>query len=653
MANLYPIFADPNAPSSFTGLDVSIVAGQMTAVNDTDSFTMTASNLTANATSASWADIVSVANNPPASTLQGVLDAGNTANDQTIQLNTVATGEFSVLQPNRLEFISGGEGNKSSSYATEYFTLSNVDGNAGLDGAPQSIQIYLLDSGSNVTVSAIDINLIDNTTNNNQVITPLGLTVTAGADIVVMSASTLTANATSASWVDIIDAVNNPPASNLQGVLDSGNSAVDQSITLTQTGTDVSSTTTFSGFTAENGTVSSVMNSLGVSVTTATDSAVLSASTLTANATSASWADIVSVVNNPPTLQSVLAEGNSADDQTIQLNAIATGKFSIVHPDYLELGSTVEPDLNANFRLTGFNVTNLANSVVADPASIAVTQLDTGSGLTVSPLDIIIADAVTSDTTTLNVLSVTANAVSATWADIIDIANNPPASTLQGVLDTGNSAVNQSITLTQTADATVSGALSSSSLTMLRDVEGVPFSMILDASSITATYLNQPYSNTATLSNLGLVASYTPSRGATTTTSVGVMVECNNTVEYTQISPVTVSANSTETSSFTSMDLNGLFSYTDTATAEIYGSGTVTLTSGTDITSLTTSQIRVESATASSALTPASLVLASGGDSVTFSSSVVTSAGGYSSQYLVVTINGLDYRIALLAPPAP
>lgn len=84
---LFPILADPNAPSLFDGLDVSLSAGQITALNGADSFNMTASTLTANGVSASWADIVDSVVNPPATpALQAVLDAGHTAVDQSVVL---------------------------------------------------------------------------------------------------------------------------------------------------------------------------------------------------------------------------------------------------------------------------------------------------------------------------------------------------------------------------------------------------------------------------------------------------------------------------------------------------------------------------------------------------------------------------------------
>jgi hypothetical protein len=78
--SLFPILADPNPPSNLAGLDVSLAAGQMTALDGADSFTMTASTLTANSASASWADIVDAVVNPPADqALQSVLNAGNSA----------------------------------------------------------------------------------------------------------------------------------------------------------------------------------------------------------------------------------------------------------------------------------------------------------------------------------------------------------------------------------------------------------------------------------------------------------------------------------------------------------------------------------------------------------------------------------------------
>jgi hypothetical protein len=77
---LFPILADPNAPSLFDGLDVSLSAGQITAVNGEDSFTMTASTLTANGQPATWVEIVDLVVNPaPAPTLQSVLNSGNSA----------------------------------------------------------------------------------------------------------------------------------------------------------------------------------------------------------------------------------------------------------------------------------------------------------------------------------------------------------------------------------------------------------------------------------------------------------------------------------------------------------------------------------------------------------------------------------------------
>jgi len=81
---LFSILADPNAPSLFEGLDVSLAEGKITALDaSSNSFTMTASTLTANNVSATWADIVDGVVNPPsAPTLQAVLDAGNSANGE-------------------------------------------------------------------------------------------------------------------------------------------------------------------------------------------------------------------------------------------------------------------------------------------------------------------------------------------------------------------------------------------------------------------------------------------------------------------------------------------------------------------------------------------------------------------------------------------
>ena len=99
---LFPILADPNAPSSFDGLDVSLSAGQITALNGADSFNMTASNLTANGVSASWADIVDAVVNPPVDqNLQSVLDTGNSASGEnaSISLTAVDTTKTALSVP--------------------------------------------------------------------------------------------------------------------------------------------------------------------------------------------------------------------------------------------------------------------------------------------------------------------------------------------------------------------------------------------------------------------------------------------------------------------------------------------------------------------------------------------------------------------------
>lgn len=83
---LYPIFADPNAPSYFEGLELTLAGGNLNAAYGGVDMSMNAVGITANEANASWADIIAAANTPP--TLQVVLDAGNSANgaDASISL---------------------------------------------------------------------------------------------------------------------------------------------------------------------------------------------------------------------------------------------------------------------------------------------------------------------------------------------------------------------------------------------------------------------------------------------------------------------------------------------------------------------------------------------------------------------------------------
>jgi len=66
---LFPILADPNAPSSFDGINLSLAKGEINARNGDDEFTMTASTLMANNQSAAWVDIINVVNNPSSGNL--------------------------------------------------------------------------------------------------------------------------------------------------------------------------------------------------------------------------------------------------------------------------------------------------------------------------------------------------------------------------------------------------------------------------------------------------------------------------------------------------------------------------------------------------------------------------------------------------------
>lgn len=128
MSKLFPILADPNPPSSFDGLDVSLVAGQITALNGADSFNMTASTLTANGVSASWADIVDGVVNPPsAPTLQSVLDVGSSATGVSITLTDEAVDPTASILSNS-QLVLSDLNHSSTLSAVEHIFAKAVEG---------------------------------------------------------------------------------------------------------------------------------------------------------------------------------------------------------------------------------------------------------------------------------------------------------------------------------------------------------------------------------------------------------------------------------------------------------------------------------------------------------------------------------------------
>jgi hypothetical protein len=274
------------------------------------------------------------------------------------------------------------------------------------------------------------------------------------------------------------------------------------------------------------------------------------------------------------------------------------------------------------------------------------------------------------DTVNMTASTLTANGVSASWADIVDGAVNPPPTpTLQLVLDAGNSAngANASISLLGgVADADTS-VLTNDDFTMVRG----EFTSVLTASEST-------FSNATFSTNLSMTGVYAGEIGFSSTemtpsvfrTSQGASIN-----QYTSdglLINVAGYESSSTTGVFTNLQLNNLQVNDATHTTTVRPSQFTVLGQGalagqmtelkidrlqitnsvTDVNSLLTNgELSIADASSSATMSPASLVLASASTSMTISPSLSTSAGGSTDQYLVVSINGTAYRISLLAPP--
>jgi hypothetical protein len=184
---LFPILADPNAPSLFTGLDVSIVAGQITAVDGADSFNMTASTL---------------------SMTNDTLNTTYSNDGVFVNTGQLATGSFySELIPRGLNVIQA---------------------NCQTTIRPDAVEVVGLDSNEGIRskLRKSDLAFNNELTNVNSSLSNIQLSLATVDDTATFSASTLTANGVSALWADIVDGVVNPPAlQNLQSVLDTGHTA--------------------------------------------------------------------------------------------------------------------------------------------------------------------------------------------------------------------------------------------------------------------------------------------------------------------------------------------------------------------------------------------------------------------------------------------
>jgi hypothetical protein len=197
---LFPILADPNPPSNLDGLDVSLSAGQMTALDGADSFTMTASTLTANGVPASWADIVDAVVNPaPTPTLQLVLNAGNSGSsaDGGTSAFTLADGaDSSGMSATQLDILTAGattsmtagihsitEGDLSSVHSASGVTAVDNAG-ATLQSAMSASALSLLSDNISSTLTAESLSLANadptkSATLNSTSLTVLGATSSA------------------------------------------------------------------------------------------------------------------------------------------------------------------------------------------------------------------------------------------------------------------------------------------------------------------------------------------------------------------------------------------------------------------------------------------------------------------------------------------
>jgi hypothetical protein len=117
------------------------------------------------------------------------------------------------------------------------------------------------------------------------------------------------------------------------------------------------------------------------------------------------------------------------------------------HPSIVPPEPSVPPTLQV--------VLDAGNSANGINASIHLTDSSLGESSSLTPASLVLTSA--TDSATMSASTLTANGVSASWADIVDGVVNPPAPTLQSVLDAGNTASggNAEFTLTSAIDDAV------------------------------------------------------------------------------------------------------------------------------------------------------------------------------------------------------
>jgi hypothetical protein len=578
MAKLYPILANPNAPSLFTGLDVSLVAGQMTALDGGDSFSMTASTLTANASSASWADIVAVANAPPASvpTLQSVLEEGNSANgaDASITL------------------LGGVDDLVTASLSNSQLVLTDAPHSSSLSAVEQMF------SGATASgvFSEVSVTFVDTDVDGSLSATALALNT--ATDAMSMSASALTANASSATWADIIAVANAPPASapTLQSVLDEGNSAsgADASISL-----------------SDGGLTSSFSPSLLEMIDAVPTTKVNMSSTAFRLENASGFASI----ENPTGFLASYTSGSINASSFLTSNAVRIQQFDVPSGAVLATqlqnnGLFINSPENVSYNVAQYNILGMFSQNTT--ATVRCRALDgfsnTGRGANLGLSSRVTQTEVgVFNTAGAGVLNAT-NLVmrNTSYTQYSDIYN-------YGVFVT-NSTLSQNAEM-RSANIKVSSGSENANLT--KDGLVVTGTSPTETTTITTDRVAvASATHTGTLQDTEVFVSSSSSAGSLTETRLRINDIPNTFVSEVQKDKVFIS--DVANSKTMSLEVNKILSSGGDFSVE--ASGAMTLKAGAD-----------------------TFKLSSGG-------MISSSAGGFFDKYLVVTINGVEYKIALLAP---
>jgi len=627
MSKLFPIRADPNAPSLFTGLDLSVVGGQITALDGAASFNMTASTLTANNVPVSWAAIVDSVVNPPAPSarnLQSVLGESNTASGVDASIGLIGGVDNSIVSTLTntglvLDNTSGGEVAIAELSVTEI----SFGGAAAISGSLSKSQVLMVDTDvfGSLSATAISLNTL--------------------TDAMSMSASTLEVNASSATWADIIAVANAPPADahTLQSVLLSSNTAsgADASIALSHTGLS----SLFSPSALELvGTVATTKSNLSSTVLKIEDALTFVEVNQADGLHFKNPATDVDTYYNETTAQiQVFTPGTGANTGLLASGMFSSGLFTNLSNNanyttsqYTNNGLYSATTLNRVRCRASDGYSNIGLGTSAGTFSSLThfqLSLTNGSGYsTLSPNAGVVEDTLSGKrlqygANSINILNSSVSENLLLQSSNITIGAGQPENnrmTKDGMVITGTSPT-ENCTIT-TASITIASATDTS---ILEDTK--------------LRIRNSDASSFADLTRAGLLVSN--SSGARSVNVEQTKIFFNDAFSGGQatIKPEEVSM------------VSGPTSGKSTLTSAVVPKLTLENTS-----TLAKTEVKIGEVSSSANLSidaAANLSLSAGADTLTFSAGSMISeiTGGSTTKYLVVDINGTAYRISLLAPP--